>query len=91
MQTVISRHLIVLINLAPLIGGRQSHYQFTLTVITTPLILSRWLSGKTLDCRPRDCEFDPPSLQLKLLKKGDMYWFFPGKMLRCISALHWVR
>ena len=28
-----------------------------------------WLSGKTLDCRPRDCEFDPPSLQLKLLKK----------------------
>ena len=28
-----------------------------------------WLSGKTLKCRPRDCEFDPPSLQLKLLKK----------------------
>ena len=27
----------------------------------------------------------PPSLQLKLLK-GDMYWFFPGKMLPCISA-----
>jgi len=49
-----------------------------------------WLSGKTLDCRPRDCEFDPPSLQLKLLK-GDMYWFFPGKMLQCISALHWAR
>ena len=24
-----------------------------------------WLSGKTLDCRPRDCEFYPPSLQLK--------------------------
>ena len=23
-----------------------------------------WLSGKTLDCRPRDCEFDPLSLQL---------------------------
>jgi len=36
------------------------------------------LSGKTLDCQPRDCEFDPPSLQLKLLKE-DMYWFFPGK------------
>ena len=50
-----------------------------------------WLSGKTLDCRPRDCEFDPPSLQLKLLKKLDMYWFFPGKMLPCISALHWAR
>ena len=50
-----------------------------------------WLSGKTLDCRPRDCEFDPPSLQLKLIKKGDMYWFFPGKMLPCISALHWAR
>jgi len=33
-----------------------------------------WLSGKTLDCRPRDCEFDPPSLQLKLLN-GDIYWF----------------
>jgi len=49
-----------------------------------------WLSGKTLDCRPRDCKFDPPSLQLKLLK-GDMYWFFPGKMLPCISALHWAR
>ena len=27
-----------------------------------------WLSGKTLDCRHRDSEFDPPSLQLKLLK-----------------------
>jgi len=48
------------------------------------------LSGKTLDCRPRDCEFDPPSLQLKLLKEN-MYWFFPGKMLPCISALHWAR
>jgi len=24
-----------------------------------------WLSGKTLDCRTRDCEFDPPSIQLK--------------------------
>jgi len=43
-----------------------------------------------LDCQPRDCEFDPPSLQLKLLK-GDMYWFFPGKMLLCISALHLAR
>ena len=31
-----------------------------------------WLSGKTLDCRPRDCEFDPPSLQLKIIKR-DMY------------------
>jgi len=50
-----------------------------------------WLSGKTLDCRPRDCEFDPPSLQLKLLKGVYMYWFFPGKMLPCISALHWAR
>jgi len=48
-----------------------------------------WLSGKTLDCRPRDCEFDPPSLQLKIIKR-DMYWFFPGKMLPC-SALHWAR
>jgi len=37
-----------------------------------------WLSGKTLDCRPRDFEFDPPSLQLKSLK-GDMHWFFPRK------------
>jgi len=27
-----------------------------------------WLSGKTLDSRPRDCEFDPPSLQLQLPK-----------------------
>jgi len=51
-----------------------------------------WLSGKTFDCRPRDCEFDPPpSLQLKLLIKGDMYWFCPGIMLPCISALHWAR
>jgi len=31
-----------------------------------------------------------PSLQLKLLK-GDMYWFFSGKMLPCISALLWAR
>ena len=23
--------------------------------------------------------------------KGDMYWFFPGKMLPCISVLHWAR
>ena len=28
-----------------------------------------WLSGKTFDCRARDCEFDPPSLQRKLLKR----------------------
>jgi len=28
-----------------------------------------WLSGKTLECRPRDSEFNPTSLQLKLLKK----------------------
>ena len=49
-----------------------------------------WLSGKTLDCRPRDCEIDLLSLQLKLLK-GDMYWFFLGKVLPCISALHWAR
>jgi len=28
--------------------------------------------------------------KLKLLK-GDMNWFFPGKMLPCISALHWTR
>jgi len=47
-----------------------------------------WLSGKTLDCQPRDCEFDPLSLQLKLLK-GDMYWFFPGKFLR-VSVLYTV-
>jgi len=45
-----------------------------------------WLSGKTLDCRPRDCEFDSPSLRLKLLK-GDMYWFFPGKCSR-VSVLY---
>ena len=32
----------------------------------------------------------PPSLQLKLLKE-DMYWFFPGKMLPCISALYLAR
>jgi len=42
------------------------------------------LSGKTLDCRPKDCEFNldnPPSQQLKLLK-GDtcVYRFLPGKM-----------
>ena len=45
-----------------------------------------WLRGKALDCRPRDCEFDPLSLQLKLLN-GDMYWLFPGKMLPCIKNL----
>ena len=27
-----------------------------------------WLSGKTLDCQPRDCEFDPPHLKLHVLK-----------------------
>jgi len=31
-----------------------------------------------------------PSLQQKL-PKGDVYWFFPGKMLPCISALHRAR
>jgi len=42
-----------------------------MSMILGPLCFSEriWLSGKTLDCRPRDCEFDPPSLQLKLLKK----------------------
>jgi len=58
-------------------------------MVSAGIIMGIWLSGKTLDCRPRDCEFDP-SLQLKVLK-GDMYWFFPGKMLPCISALHWAR
>jgi len=30
-----------------------------------------WLSGKTLDCRPRDCEFDspPPQNQLNISKR----------------------
>ena len=28
-----------------------------------------WLIGKTIDCRPRDCEFDLPSLQLKITKR----------------------
>ena len=45
-----------------------------------------WLSGKTLDCQPRDCEFDSPSLQLKLLK-GDMYWFFRSLYLFCLCYL----
>jgi len=32
-----------------------------------------------------------PITPSKNLLKGDMYWFFPGKMLPCISALHWAR
>ena len=24
------------------------------------------------------------------LLKGDMYWFFPGKMLPCINTIHWA-
>ena len=50
-----------------------------------------WLSGRTLDCRPRDCEFDPPSLQLKLLKKEICTGSSQEKMLPCIRALHWAR
>ena len=33
----------------------------------------------------------PPISSLVSLLKGDMYWFFPGKMLPCISAFHWAR
>ena len=44
-----------------------------------------WLSGKTLDCRPRDCEFDSPSHQLNL-KKGDMYLFSPRKKCSCVPV-----
>jgi len=29
-----------------------------------------------------------PLTPTKLTKKGDMYWFFPGKMHPCISVLH---
>jgi len=32
-----------------------------------------------------------PLTPIKITKKGDMYWFFPGKMLPCISDLHWAR
>jgi len=49
-------------------------------------------SGETLVCRPRDSEFDPPHpLHQPTLLTGNIYWFFPGKVLQCISAIHWSR
>jgi len=58
-----------------------------------------WLSGKTFDCRPRDCEFDPPSLQLKLLKEmyvlvlprknAPVYQCFTLGMLKNLGYLVW--
>jgi len=33
---------------------------YTLYVYIRVISEGIWLSGKTLDCRPRDCEFDPP-------------------------------
>ena len=32
-----------------------------------------------------------PLTLTKITEKGDMYCFFTGKMLPCISALHWAR
>jgi len=32
-----------------------------------------------------------PLTPTKNTKIGDTYWFFPEKMLPCISALHWAR
>ena len=43
-----------------------------------------WLSGKTLECRPRDSEFNPTSLQLK----GDNFCVFFRKKCSCISVLY---
>ena len=62
---------------APWAGGRgidpqPRHTKDVIKMVPDASLLSSegiWLSGKTLDCRPRDCEFDPPSLQLKLLKR----------------------
>jgi len=48
-------------------------------VFLSLLCMMRRLGSVTLDCRPRDCKFDPPLYQLKLLKEEDMYWFFRGK------------
>jgi len=50
--------------------ARREHLQSFKYKVLCRLASERiWLSGKTLDCRPRDCEFNPPSLQLKLLKR----------------------
>ena len=59
------------------------------TLALSAVMVFGFNSGKTLDCRPRDFEFNPPSYQLKLLK-GDMYWFVKDKMLPCISTIHWA-
>jgi len=80
--------------------GRRSHFCITKTSqiigaataapaapLSTPL---NWLSGITLDCRPRDCEFDPLT-QLKLLKE-EMYWYYLGKCSRLsVISMHWTR
>ena len=39
-----------------------------------------WLSGKIFNCRPMDCEFDPPT-QTEITKI-EMYWFFSGQCSR---------
>jgi len=32
-----------------------------------------------------------PLTPTKITEKGNMYWFFPVKMIPRISALHWAR
>ena len=60
-----------------------------------------WLSGKTLNCRPRDCEFDPPSLQLKqekpqcdenqVFNDSTKYWCDRNKKLKMAVTKKWYR
>jgi len=48
-----------------------------------------WLSGKT-QLPTQGLLVRSPLTPTKNTGKGDMYWFFPGKMLPCMSALHWA-
>jgi len=46
-----------------------------------------WLSGKTLGCRPKDCELEPPH-PTQIIKKR---YVLVLPSIPCISALHWAR
>jgi len=50
--------------------------------------ITTWLSGKTLDCRPRGCEFDPLTPAQITLRRHALV--LPGEMLPCIALKNMV-
>jgi len=65
--------------------GTKLLYKYTLYIV----LENRGFGSVVKHCRSRDCEFDPPSHQLKILK-GDKYWFPPRKdfsVYQCYTLL----